>query len=50
VEAEVDFGEFEILLAGVAVKVWMFVMRLSCSGKAFHVGYGNHLEYSPRSA
>jgi transposase len=38
-EAAVDFGEFEILLAGAVVKVWMFVMRLSCSGKAFHVAY-----------
>lgn len=43
-EAEVDFGEFEILLAGVVVKVWMFVMRLSCSGKAFHVAYGNQAQ------
>ena len=38
-EAEVDFGEFEMLLDGTVVKAWMFVMRLSCSGKAFHVGY-----------
>lgn len=43
-EAEVDFGEFEILLAGGVVKVWMFVMRLSCSGKAFHVAYGNQAQ------
>ena len=43
-EAEVDFGEFEILLAGVVVKVWMFVMRLSCSGKAFHLAYGNQAQ------
>lgn len=43
-EAEVDFGEFEILLAGVVVKVWMFVMRLSCSGKAFHVAYGTQAQ------
>jgi len=43
-EAEVDFGEFEILLAGVVVKVCMFVMRLSCSGKAFHVAYGNQAQ------
>lgn len=43
-EAEVDFGEFEILLAGVVVKIWMFVMRLSCSGKAFHVAYGTQAQ------
>jgi transposase len=43
-EAEVDFGEFEILLAGVIVKIWMFVMRLSCSGKAFHVAYGTQAQ------
>ena len=29
-EAEVDFGEFHATVAGVMVKLWMFVMRLSC--------------------
>lgn len=43
-EAEVDFGEFQTLLDGVAVKMWVFVMRLSCSGKAFHVAYGNQAQ------
>ncbi len=43
-EAEVDFGEFQIVLGGVVVKVWMFVMRLSCSGKAFHVAYGTQAQ------
>lgn len=43
-EAEVDFGEFDILLAGVMVTIWMFVMRLSCSGKAFHVAYGTQAQ------
>jgi transposase len=38
-EAEVDFGEFFARIAGVMVKVWLFVMRLSCSGKAFHVAF-----------
>jgi hypothetical protein len=33
-EAEVDFGEFSVYLAGVLVKVWLFVMRLSHSGRA----------------
>lgn len=43
-EAEVDFAEFEIRLAGVIVTIWMFVMRLSCSGKAFHVVYGTQAQ------
>jgi hypothetical protein len=34
-EAEVDFGEFHAVVAGVLLKLWMFVMRLSCSGRAF---------------
>ena len=38
-EAEVDFGEFYATIAGVLIKVWMFVMRLSHSGKAFHVAF-----------
>ncbi len=43
-EAEVDFGEIYVRLAGVLVKVWMFVMRLSCSGRAFHVAFGNQAQ------
>lgn len=38
-EAEVDFGEFYIVLAGERLRVWMFVMRLSSSGKAFRKAY-----------
>jgi transposase len=38
-EAEVDFGEFYATITGAWVKVWMFVMRLSCSGRAFHVAF-----------
>jgi transposase len=38
-EAEVDFGEFYIVLAGERLRVWMFVMRLSASGKAFRKAY-----------
>jgi len=38
-EAEVDFGEFWAHIGGELVKCWMFVMRLSCSGRAFHVGF-----------
>jgi transposase len=39
VEAEVDFGEFWARFAGELTKCWMFVMRLSCSGRAFHVAF-----------
>ncbi|MGH3802851.1 MAG: hypothetical protein ACRDTD_22535 [Pseudonocardiaceae bacterium] len=38
-EAEVDFGEFYATVAGVWIKMWMFVMRLSHCGRAFHVAF-----------
>jgi transposase len=38
-EAEVDFGEFWARFDGELTKCWMFVMRLSCSGRAFHVAF-----------
>ncbi|SFR38602.1 Transposase [Microbacterium azadirachtae] len=38
-EAEVDFGEFWIDLAGVRTKCYMFVFRMSHSGKAIHRVY-----------
>lgn len=40
-EAEVDFGEFYVWLAGEWTRLWLFVMRLSASGKAFHHVFGN---------
>ncbi len=40
-EAEVDFGEFHVWLDGTWTRLWMFVMRLSASGKAFHAVFGN---------
>jgi transposase len=43
-EAEVDFGEFYSTIAGVVVKCWMFVMRLSHSGKAFHVAFATQAQ------
>jgi transposase len=43
-EAEVDFGEFYARITGVLVKVWLFVMRLSCSGKAFHVAFATQAQ------
>ena len=43
-EAEVDFGEFHAAVAGVMVKLWMFVMRLSHSGRAFHVAFATQAQ------
>jgi transposase len=43
-EAEVDFGEFYATIAGVWIKLWMFVMRLSHSGRAFHVAFGTQAQ------
>jgi transposase len=43
-EAEVDFAEFHAAIAGVLIKVWMFVMRLSCSGRAFHVAFATQAQ------
>lgn len=45
-EAEVDFGQFEVSIAGVVVRLWMFVLRLSHSGKAVHIGYANQAQES----
>ena len=38
-EAEVDFADLWIDLAGVRTKVFLFTMRLSFSGKAVHRAY-----------
>ncbi len=38
-EAEVDFGEVWVILAGVKTKCQMFIYRLSYSGKAIHRVY-----------
>ena len=43
-EAQVDFGEASVFLAGVLVKCWLFVMRLSCSGRAFHAAFGTQAQ------
>src|SRR5262249_21150036 len=42
--AEVGFGEFRAQVAGVLLKLWMFVMRLSCSGRAFHVAFATQAQ------
>jgi hypothetical protein len=38
-EAEVDFGEFHAMIAGALVKLRLFVLRLSRSGRAFRVAF-----------
>jgi transposase len=43
-EAEVDFGEFRAWVDGVWVKLWMFCLRLSASGRAFHVAFANQAQ------
>jgi transposase len=43
-EAEVDFGQVSFFLGGELVEGWMFVMRLSASGKGFHRVYVNQAQ------
>lgn len=45
-EAEVDFGEFRAVIGGVTMRLWMFVLRLSHSGKAVHIAYANQAQES----
>ena len=45
-EAEVDFGEFKALTGGAMVKLFMFVLRLSFSGRAVHVACANQAQES----
>lgn len=45
-EAEVDFGEFTAVIAGVVMKLFMFCLRLSHSGKAVHIAYANQSQES----
>lgn len=45
-EAEVDFGEFQAVIAGVVMRLWMFCLRLSHSGKAVHIAYANQSQES----
>ncbi|MGH7747604.1 MAG: IS21 family transposase, partial [Candidatus Dormibacteria bacterium] len=43
-ESEVDFGTVSFHLDGVLTEGWMFVMRLSASGKGYHRVYGNQAQ------
>ena len=43
-EAEVDFGSISFYFEGALSEGWMFVMRLSASGKGFHRIYPNQAQ------
>ncbi|MGH9286384.1 MAG: IS21 family transposase, partial [Acidimicrobiales bacterium] len=43
-QAEVDFGGFSAWVAGVLVELWMFCMRLSHSGRGFHLAFANQAQ------
>ena len=43
-EAEVDFGEFSAYIDGALVKCQMFCMRLSHSGRGFHVAFSHQAQ------
>jgi transposase len=43
-EAEVDFGQISFFLGDVLTEGWMFVMRLSSSGRGFHRIYLNQAQ------
>jgi hypothetical protein len=43
-EAEVDFGEFHAEVGGVALRLWLFVMRLSHSGRGFAVAFAHQAQ------
>ena len=45
-EAEVDFGDIHVFVDGELVKLAMFCMRLSASGRGFHVVFGNQAQES----
>jgi Mu transposase, C-terminal domain/Integrase core domain len=45
-EAEVDFGDFHACIGGEVVRLYLFVMRLSYSGKAVHLAYANQAQES----
>lgn len=43
-EAEVDFGEFVAYIEGALVRCWMFCMRLSHSGRGFHMAFSHQAQ------
>jgi transposase len=45
-EAEVDFGEFAAVIGGEQMRLFLFCLRLSHSGRAVHVAYANQAQES----
>jgi transposase len=43
-EAEVDFGGFVAYVEGTYTELWMFCMRLSHSGRGFHLAFANQAQ------
>jgi transposase len=43
-EAEVDFAELWVWLEGTLTKLWLFTMRVSCSGRAFHQAFATQAQ------
>jgi transposase len=43
-EAEVDFGEFEARVGGEKVRLWLFIMRLSASGRSFAIAFAHQAQ------
>jgi transposase len=43
-EGEVDFGKVTFYLCGLPFEGWLFVMRLSASGRGFHRVYANQAQ------
>ena len=43
-EAEVDFGEFQARVAGDQVRLWLFILRLSSSARAWAAVFGHQAQ------
>jgi transposase len=43
-EAEVDFGEFRARVAGTMLRLWLFILRLSFSGRGFAFAYAHQAQ------
>jgi transposase len=43
-EAEVDFGEFQAFIDATLLRLWLFVMRLSHSGRGFAVAFAHQAQ------
>ena len=43
-EAEVDFGEFQAVIGGERVRLWLFILRLSHSARAWAAVFGHQAQ------